>query len=264
MTAAISAEMSGTGKGPPILLIHELGGSHRAFRWFVDHLKDRQVIAIDLPGSGASPALPRDSNLIDYADTIADWLSREVKRPVVILGIAFGAAVGTIMAVRRPEVVAGVIYCCMGATIEPHTTKFLEERCARVLREGIAPTVDASLDISFPAVVRGGREQVFQEYRRDLSNARVDGYVNQSLALAHSGSTIGDHLRQVQVPVTVVAGEHDGHFNTDVMRKIGALAPRLQDVVMIENAAHLPHVQAPTHLAGVVRAFANGVQGATA
>jgi pimeloyl-ACP methyl ester carboxylesterase len=168
------------------------------------------------------------------------------------------------MAVRRPEAVAGVIFCCMGATIEPPTTRFLEERSARVMRDGIAPTVDASLEFSFPAVVRRGREQVFEEYRRDLSNARVDGYVNQSLALAHSGSTIGDHLRRAQVPVTVVGGEHDGHFNTEVMGKIGALAPRLQGVVMIEDAAHFPHVQAPAHLAEVVRAFADGVPGGTA
>jgi len=96
-----------------------------------------------------------------------------------------------------------------------------------------------------------------------LSNARVDGYVNQSLALAHSGSTIGDYLQKVLVPVTVVVGEHDGHFNTDVMGKIGALAPRLQDVVMIKDAAHLPHVQAPAHLAGVVRAFVDRVHGGT-
>jgi 3-oxoadipate enol-lactonase len=265
MTVTINAQMSAGGKEPPILLIHELGGSHRAFRWFTPHLQDHCTIAIDLPGCGATPALTEGSTLIDYADSVADWLGREVRRPVIVLGIAFGAALGTIMAVRRPEVIAGIVYCCMGPNIEPHTTKFLEDRCVRVLREGMGPTVEASLNVSFPASVRGGgREQVFEEYRRDLTNARVDGYVNQSYALARSGTTIGDHLRKAQVPVTIVAGSRDGHFNADIMRQIGALAPQLQGTVMIDAAAHLPHVQAPARLAEVVRDFASRMPGGTA
>jgi pimeloyl-ACP methyl ester carboxylesterase len=265
MTVAINAQVSAGGKEPSLLLIHELGATHRAFRWLAPYLKDRRTIAIDLPGCGVTPALAEGSTLIDYADTLADWLGREVKRPVIVLGIAFGAALGTIMAVRRPEAIAGIVYCCMGPVIEPHTTRFLEDRCIRVLREGMGPTVEASLNVSFPASVRGnGREQVFEEYRRDLSNARVDGYVNQSRALARSGTTIGDHLRKAEVPVTIVAGSHDGHFNADIMRQIGALAPRLQGTVMIDDAAHLPHVQAPARLAEVVHDFASRIPGGAA
>lgn len=264
MTAQISSKTAGSGREPAILLIHELGGSHRAFRWLVDQLHDLPTIAIDLPGSGSSPALANGSGLVDYADTIAEWLSREIKHPVIIVGIAIGAALGTIMAARRPEAVAGLLYCCMGPAIEARTQKFLEDRCARVLREGLASSVDLSLEISFPASVRVGREQIFEEYRRDLSQARVDGYVDQSYALARSGSTIGEHLGKVQAPVSIVAGAHDHHFTPDIVKGIGALAPHLLDTVMIEDAAHLPHVQAPARLAGLVRNFSDRIAGGTA
>ncbi|GAA4108719.1 MULTISPECIES: alpha/beta fold hydrolase [Streptomyces] len=47
------------GSGEPLLLLHGIGHHHQAWDPVVDLLAaDREVIAIDLPGFGASPALP--------------------------------------------------------------------------------------------------------------------------------------------------------------------------------------------------------------
>ena len=47
------------GSGEPLVLIHGLGGSRRIWEPVIDRLAaERDVIAVDLPGFGASPVLP--------------------------------------------------------------------------------------------------------------------------------------------------------------------------------------------------------------
>jgi pimeloyl-ACP methyl ester carboxylesterase len=60
--------MSGTlahdrlGEGPPLVLIHGLGGTRRIWHPQLAALaRDREVIAVDMPGFGDSPALPPGS-----------------------------------------------------------------------------------------------------------------------------------------------------------------------------------------------------------
>lgn len=261
MTASVFASETAGGTEPPVLLLHELGGSHRSFRWMVEELDGVRTIAADTPGSGASPTLAEGSGLADYAEIFAAFVREQVGRPVVVVGIAFGAAVGTVMAARHPDTVAGLVYCCMGPEIEPHTRTFLEERCLRVLREGVGPSVDVSLENSYPPAARAGREDVYEAYRRDLCATRVDGYVNQSRALANAGATVAEHLPRVAAPIHVVTGAHDRHFTPKVVERIRAMAPSATGLSTIAESGHLPNVQAPRQLAAIVRDFQRGLTG---
>lgn len=249
----LAARHHGPEAFPPILLLHELGGSGASFRWLLPELPGLRTIALDLPGSGESPAFEGGrGSLSDHADAVWSFLRDEVRTPVVIVGIAFGAVLGAIVAARHPEAVDGVVFCCMGTQIGEPTQAFLRERSARVAREGVPPVVDLSLARSYPQAIRtdAGR---FAEYARDLAATRPEGYIRQSLALADAGTQIADALAAVRSPVAIVGGAHDGHFTTAVMRSVADRVHLLVDTVTLEGAAHLPHVQAPRDLAAVVR-----------
>jgi pimeloyl-ACP methyl ester carboxylesterase len=90
-----------TGGGEPLLLIHGLGADHRSWDRLVPYLSEFDVIAVDLPGHGRSPRIPRDltptpeylrDRLVDLLDQlgIADphvagnslggWLTLELGR----------------------------------------------------------------------------------------------------------------------------------------------------------------------------------------
>jgi pimeloyl-ACP methyl ester carboxylesterase len=46
------------GRGSPLLLLHPLGADRQVWRPIIDRLRDRrELIAVDLPGFGASPPL---------------------------------------------------------------------------------------------------------------------------------------------------------------------------------------------------------------
>lgn len=81
------------GSGKPLLLIHGLGSSWRAWRPILDGLAaDRTVIAIDLPGHGATPA---EQN----SDTF-DGLVGSVERYLVANGLVGCDVVGSSMGAR--------------------------------------------------------------------------------------------------------------------------------------------------------------------
>lgn len=75
-----------TGSGPPLVLLHPLGADRRVWRPVVERLAEhRDVVTIDLPGFGASPALDAES-----PDPAA--LAQAVARLLEGLGLADGAA----------------------------------------------------------------------------------------------------------------------------------------------------------------------------
>jgi pimeloyl-ACP methyl ester carboxylesterase len=65
-----------SGSGPPLLLAHGIGMSKRAFAAVVEPLAaDFEVVAVDLPGFGASPPLPGAPTLRALADACAEHMA---------------------------------------------------------------------------------------------------------------------------------------------------------------------------------------------
>jgi pimeloyl-ACP methyl ester carboxylesterase len=74
---ATGIEYDRTGAGEPLLLLHGTGGSRRHWKPVVPELAARHdVIAVDLPGHGASAAPPADGDHtpVGYAATLAGFL----------------------------------------------------------------------------------------------------------------------------------------------------------------------------------------------
>ncbi|MFD8099867.1 alpha/beta fold hydrolase [Nocardia fluminea] len=96
------------GSGSPIVLVHGLGSRWQVFAPIIDLLAEQhEVIAIDLPGFGDSPALdtvrpgPRG-----YATWLAQWLTdNEIRRPHVV-GSSMGG--GIALELGRAGVASGV------------------------------------------------------------------------------------------------------------------------------------------------------------
>jgi pimeloyl-ACP methyl ester carboxylesterase len=98
------------GEGPPIVLVHGLGGA--ASNWIelapaLAH--DRRVLVPDLPGHGGSSPLPAAPNLEPYADRLGLVLEREQATPAVVVGHSLGCVVALRLAMRKPELVHGLV-----------------------------------------------------------------------------------------------------------------------------------------------------------
>jgi pimeloyl-ACP methyl ester carboxylesterase len=80
------------GQGRPLLLIHGLGGSWRS--WSTIHLAladKREVIAIDLPGHGATPAGAESSTFMGLANSVDRFIAEQGLSGIDVAGSSMGA-----------------------------------------------------------------------------------------------------------------------------------------------------------------------------
>ncbi len=92
------------GEGPPLLLLHGLGGAAWNFAELVPLLDGCRLLVPDLPGHGGSAPLPA-ATISGFADVVAGLL----EEPTLVLGHSMGGVVALRLAERRPELVSGLV-----------------------------------------------------------------------------------------------------------------------------------------------------------
>jgi pimeloyl-ACP methyl ester carboxylesterase len=98
------------GEGPPLILVHGLGGAAANWTELVPLLvKRHRVLVPDLPGHGGSTALPAVAGLEPFADRVALVAEREGMLPAVVVGHSLGGMILLRMALLRPEDVSALV-----------------------------------------------------------------------------------------------------------------------------------------------------------
>src|SRR3954470_2022416 len=98
------------GEGPPLLLVHGLGGAASNWTELAPLLLRRhRVLVPDLPGHGGSSALPGVSGLEPFADRVALVAEREGMLPAPVVGHSLGGMVALRLALRRPQDVTALV-----------------------------------------------------------------------------------------------------------------------------------------------------------
>jgi pimeloyl-ACP methyl ester carboxylesterase len=98
------------GEGPPLVLVHGLGGSASNWTELAPLLlPGRRILVPDLPGHGGSSALPGVSGLEPFADRVADVAEREGMLPATVVGHSLGGMVVLRLALRRPDAVQALV-----------------------------------------------------------------------------------------------------------------------------------------------------------
>jgi pimeloyl-ACP methyl ester carboxylesterase len=139
------------GEGPPVALVHGLGGMASNWRKIAPELAaERRVILPELPGHGGSGRLHDAPPRIDaFADAVLGVLEAEDALPAPWVGHSFGGLVGLRAAVRRPEAVTGLV---LAAAAGISSASRIGEATVTII-----------------GVVRPGR--VFGHYRRRVSRS---------------------------------------------------------------------------------------------
>jgi pimeloyl-ACP methyl ester carboxylesterase len=99
-----------SGDGPPLVLVHGLGGTVENWRALAPALaRKHRVLVPDLPGHGHSEALPEATNLDALADAVFALAEAEKLERAVWIGHSLGGTISLRAAVQRPEAVRGVV-----------------------------------------------------------------------------------------------------------------------------------------------------------
>ena len=98
------------GEGPPLLLVHGLGGTIENWQGLAPPLSERhRVLVPDLPGHGRSSPLPEARDVGALAEAVLALADEEQIRGAVWIGHSLGGVVALRAAVLRPDVVRGLV-----------------------------------------------------------------------------------------------------------------------------------------------------------
>jgi pimeloyl-ACP methyl ester carboxylesterase len=97
------------GEGPPLIVVHGLGGAAVNFTLLAPLLARRHRVLIpDLPGHGKTEPLERADGLTAYADHVAALAELEGMFPAPLIGYSMGGVIALRLAVSRPKSVTGL------------------------------------------------------------------------------------------------------------------------------------------------------------
>jgi pimeloyl-ACP methyl ester carboxylesterase len=173
---------------PPVVLVHGLGMSSAYLAPLAARVgRHAEVYAPDLPGHGLSDDDERPLSIPDLAHALAAWLDASRLRHAILVGHSMGTQVVTEVAVRRPELVAGLVL--------------------------LAPTSDPAVRTPTQMIGRSVRSLLAERPSFGLW-ALADWYRTGGRRLAHEMRETLEHrlelkLPQVRAPVRVVRGERD-------------------------------------------------------
>ena len=92
------------GKGPPLLFVHGLSGCWQNWLENIPHFaRSHRVVAVDLPGFGASPMPPWEISVPAYGRFLRDFCERIGIDRCSLVGNSMGGFIATELAITEPE-----------------------------------------------------------------------------------------------------------------------------------------------------------------
>ncbi len=244
----LNAVVSGPEDGPALVLIHALGTDHTIWNGLVAALPRHRILRFDLRGHGASdlpPAPYAMGALIRDTERLMDHFGL---KDAVVLGLSIGGMIAQGLAVKRFDLVRGLILSNTAARIG--TAAQWQARIAAAREGGLAALADGNMERWFG---RGWQANPAMPAIRALFEATpLEGWCGCAAAIA--GTDFYETTATLRLPLLAIAGANDGSTPPDLVRETAGLVPGHQ-FRLIRGAGHLPMTEQPQAYAQTVGDF---------
>ena len=248
--AGVSTTFLEGGDGPPIVLLH--GPAANAMHWvrvIPDLVTSHRVVVPDLPGHGASEVL--DGSL--DADRVLAWLDELIERtclaPPVLVGHAFGGAIGARFAADHAGRLAGLVLVDALGLADFEPTPEFAGALADFLVEPTEDTYDrawqhCALDLGRLRRGMGERWDLLKAHNLERARtpsvmAAVDSLMKQFGFQAIPPAELG----RIAVPTALIWGRHDLATRLAVAEAVSARYG--WPLHVIEESADDPPIEQP-------------------
>ena len=241
-------------------MVHGIGSQWQVWSPMIPLLRrEREVIALDLPGFGSSPALPDDVEPTPYAltDAVVKLLDELGLEKPLVVGNSLGGLI-TLELAKRGRARAVVAICPSGFALPRErkwsTARFrtevpLARRIVRRKPEAVRnPVARTALFAGFMAYPwRVPPDEAVGMFRNLATCPAFDATLD---ALEFFTFQDGD---QIDVPVTVVWGNRDYLLLPRQAERAARVIPNAR-LVRVKGAGHVPTYDQPEQLARIVLA----------
>ncbi len=252
------------GEGTPLLFVHGLSGCWQNWLENIPHFaRTHRVVALDLPGFGASPMPPWEITIPAYGRFVRDFCERLGIDRCSIAGNSMGGFIASEVAITEPERVddltlvsaAGITWArarrepavmaarvgraAMPALLKLQTSSMRRQRLRRSAFQGV---------FFDPNGLR--REMLWENF---VPAMKSPGYFDAMRNLV--GYDIRDRLEEIGVPTLIVWGRNDRVVPVPAAlsykKRIGDNA----ELVIFDECGHVPQIERPVRFNRVLERF---------
>jgi len=246
----LNTAVSGSADAPALVFSNSLGTDFRTWDEVLPLLPaGLRTVRYDKRGHGLSDCPPGPWTIADHVSDLAGLLDSLGVKNAVICGLSVGGLIAQGLAASRPDLVKALILCDTGAKIGDDST--WNPRIDAVRSTGIASIADPILERWFSAEYRASSPEM-PIWRNMLVRTPAEGYALTCAAIRDADCR--ESTAALRLPCLAMAGDEDGATPPDLVRETAALIPGSR-FELIDGAGHLPCIEKPAVVAGLINDF---------
>ena len=274
------------GSGPPMVLVHGLGGSLANWMAVGEGLAARfRVLALDLGGFGRTPLAGRGASVQANLALVGRFLDEVAGGPAAVAGNSMGGLIAALLAASRPEVVTRLILVNAALGMAPGAPFKVDPRVAalmavymtpvagdlflrwRAARLGSVGLVDATLRLCgvdperLPPEILAAHVAVARDRgRMPWANDAFLAAARSIVAITARRARLDAMLRSIRAPTLLVHGTEDRLVPLGTAKHIARLRPDWS-LALLEGAGHTPQLEVPERWLEAVHRWLDALPG---
>ena len=243
----------GEGDRPPLVLIHGLGGNWQNWLENIPRLaEDRRVVALDLPGFGASEMPREEISISGFGEVVVEFAHAVgIDEPADVIGNSMGGFIAAEIGVNHPDFARRIVLCSAAGISITNLKRRPVLTGARITAAMANVVLARSRAIARrPGLRHLAMAYVFRHPSRiaaDLAyqvmtGSGKPGFIGGLDALMDYD--FRDRLDDVKVPVLLVWGEDDNLVPVEDADEFERLIPNARKVIF-DDTGHVPMLERP-------------------
>ncbi|KAF3491179.1 alpha/beta hydrolase fold protein [Arthroderma uncinatum] len=234
----------GNPTGPPIVLVHGLGGTSEYYDPLISSLKLAETYSIhqfDLEGHGRSPSSAESilsmSSFADDVKSIFSLAGISPSTPATLIGSSMGCIIATLFAVQNPGLVRKLILLGPAPCPLPPAGRSATHARATVVRSrGMSTIADTVATAATSSLTKTKKPAVYSTIRSMLLGQDPECYAKACTALADETKPLD--LGSLTCRTCIITGDEDRVSPPAVCSQLAASIPNCQPPVVLKDVGH--------------------------
>ncbi|MBA2530199.1 MAG: alpha/beta fold hydrolase [Euzebyales bacterium] len=240
------------GEGPPVVLVHGLGGTLHAWYGVTENLAlHHHVVALDLRGHGRSDGSNAALTVPQLAGDVEALIGALELPAVTLVGHSLGTLAAQHLAANLPEAVDNLVLVGGISHFEPPANEVYLKRAEIVEADGMDALVDEWVPGALAPRTRAKLPQLEGLLREMFLRNDPSSYAKACRALAKAPSIDRERIGQ---PTLLLVGDHDRSTPIAMTEELHRDIP-VSQVRVIPSAAHWVALEQPDAIAAAILEF---------
>jgi pimeloyl-ACP methyl ester carboxylesterase len=243
------------GEGPPIVMLHGLGGTSNSFQAMVPALAGFRVVRPDLPGAGRSPTPVQEITVELLVEAVAYAASHLGVSRAHVVGHSFGTLIAQHIAACHPDLVASLTLFGPILELQGAARERLRARAATARHEGMSAVADHLIGSALASATANDNPVAVAFVRESHMRQDAEGFARSCEALEQAEKA--DH-RLIDCPTLIVTGDEDAvgppSIAQEIADKIGGVK-----TVILNRCGHWTPIEKSKECGKLLAEFVRGI-----